>query len=196
MATVREGNRQALLIVDVQVGVMQSIWNADRVIENVAKAVGKARQRGVPVIWVQHSDDEEIPYGSPAWEWVPGLSPADGEARVQKQFNSSFEQTNLEEILAGYGIAHIVLAGAASNWCIRSTAYGALDRGYDLTLLKDAHGTESIEFEDGVVVEAAHIIRELNVAMTWTDYPDRTTGTADVDTFEFAPPAAPNSPNP
>ena len=164
MATIREGNKQALLIVDVQVGVMQTVWEADRVINNVAKAVEKARQQGVPVIWVQHSHDEEIPYGSPAWEWVPELSPAEGEARVYKQFNSSFEQTNLEEILADLGVTHVVLAGAASNWCIRATAYGALDRGYDLTLIKDAHSTESIEFDDGIVVEAAHIIRELNIA--------------------------------
>ena len=78
-----------------------------------------------------------------------------------------------------------VLAGAVSNWRIRSTAYAALDRGYDLTLLKDAHSTESIEFEDGVVVEAEYIIRELNIAMTWTDYPGRTTSTAAVDAFAF-----------
>jgi nicotinamidase-related amidase len=191
MATVREGNKQALLIVDVQVGVMQTVWDADRVIKNVAKAVEKARQQGVPVIWVQHSHDEEIPYGSPAWEWVPELSPAEGEARVYKQFNSSFEQTKLEEVLADLGVTHVVLAGAASNWCIRSTAYGALDRGYDLTLIKDAHSTESIEFDDGVVVEAAHIIRELNIAMTWTDYPGRTTSTAAVEALAFSVPADP-----
>ena len=191
MATVREGNKQALLIVDVQVGVMQTVWDADRVINNVAKAVEKARQQGVPVIWVQHSHDEEIPYGSPAWEWVPELSPVEGEARVYKQFNSSFEQTNLEEILADLGVTHVVLAGAASNWCIRSTAYGALDRGYDLTLIKDAHSTESIEFDDGMVVEAAHIIRELNIAMMWTDYPGRTTSTAAVEALAFTAPADP-----
>lgn len=191
MATVREGNRQALLIVDVQVGVMQTVWDAERVISNVAKAVEKARQQGVPVIWVQHSHHEEIPYGSPAWEWVPELSPAAGEARVYKQFNSSFEETNLEEIFAGLGVTHVVLAGAASNWCIRSTAYGALDRGYDLTLIKDAHSTESIEFDDGIAVEAAHIIRELNMAMTWTDYPGRTTSTAAVEALEFTAPADP-----
>ena len=188
MATIREGNKQALLVVDVQVGVMQTVWDAARVIHNVAKAVEKARQQGVPVIWVQHSHEEEIPYGSSAWQWVDELSPAEDEARVYKQFNSSFEQTNLEEILADLGITHVILAGAASNWCIRSTAYGALDRGYDLTLIKDAHSTESIEFDDGVVVEAAHIIRELNIAMMWTDYPGRTTSTAAVDEFDFAAP--------
>ena len=191
MATVREGSKQALLIVDVQVGVMQNVWDAERVIGNVAKAVEKARQQGVPVIWVQHSHEEEIPYGSSAWQWVDELSPAEGEARVYKQFNSSFEQTNLEEILADLGITHVILAGAASNWCIRSTAYGALDRGYDLTLIKDAHSTESIEFDDGIVIEAAHIIRELNIAMTWTDYPGRTTGTAAVEALEFSVPADP-----
>lgn len=186
MATIREGNKQALVIVDVQVGVMQNAWDAERVISNVSKMVEKARAKGIPVIWVQHSHAEEIPYGSDEWQWVPELAPTAGEKRVYKQYNSSFEQTELENMLAELSVTHVVLVGAASNWCIRSTAYAALDRGYDLTLIKDAHSTESMEFEDGIVVEAAHIIRELNVAMTWTDYPGRKTSAASVEAFEFA----------
>ena len=86
--------------------------------------------------------------------------------RLDKHFNSSFEQTSLEEALARLGATHIVLVGAATNWCVRATAYGALDRGYDLTLIKDAHTTETIELEDGTRIEAANIIHELNIAMT------------------------------
>ncbi|PDV97138.1 hypothetical protein A9Q02_19190 [Candidatus Chloroploca asiatica] len=82
------------------------------------------------MIWVQHSD-EELLYGSPGWQWVPELVPASGDALIHKHFNSSFEATDLEAHLAACGATHIVLAGAATNWCIRATAYGALDRGYD-----------------------------------------------------------------
>ena len=184
MAAVREGQKPVLVVVDVQVGVMQNVWDAPRVIENVRRAVEKARQQGVPVIWVQHSDDELI-YGSPEWELVPELVPAESETRIYKNFNSSFERTELEDVLAQLGATRIVLAGAATNWCIRATSYGALDRGYDLTLIKDAHTTESMEFDDGVVVEAEHIIRDLNVAMTWLAYPDRETSTATVEQLDF-----------
>lgn len=185
MAVIREGNKGVLVVVDVQVGVMQEAWDAPRIIKNVGRAVEKARSQGVPVVWVQHSDDDLV-YGSPAWEWVPELSPAEGEPLIHKHFNSSFEKTSLDETLAELGATHIALAGAASNWCIRATAYGALDRGYDLTLLKDAHTTDTMEFEDGVKIEAADVIRELNVAMTWLSYPGRDNHAATVEEFDFA----------
>lgn len=187
MATVREGNKGVLLVVDVQVGVMRDAWDASRIIENVGRAVESARDLGVPVIWVQHSDDELV-HGSPDWHWVPELSPAEDEAQIDKQFNSSFEGTSLEETLTSLGATHIVLAGAATNWCIRATAYGALDRGYDLTLLKDGHTTDTLELENGVRIEAPNVIRELNIAMTWLSYPGRTNGTASVEEVDFATP--------
>lgn len=187
MATVREGNQGVLLVVDVQVGVMNEAWDSARIVQNVSRAVDRARAQDVPVIWVQHGD-EDLPHGSPAWQWVPELVPAPGEPLIHKQFNSSFEQTPLDEELAQRGATHIVLAGAASNWCIRATAYGALERGYDLTLVKDAHTTGSLDLENGVTIEAADIVRELNTAMTWLSYPGRTNGTAKAEEVDFAVP--------
>lgn len=185
MATIHAGNKTVLLVVDVQVGVMRTAWDAPRIIKNIVVAVEKARSQGIPVIWVQQSD-EELVYGSPDWQLVPELSPTEGEIRIYKQFNSSFEQTSLEETLTRLGATHIVLAGAATNWCIRATAYGALDRGYDLTLIKDAHTTETIELEDGTKIEAANIILELNIAMKWLSYPGRTNDTASAKEIDFA----------
>ena len=187
MATIREGTAPVLLVVDVQVGVMEEAWDGPRVINNVARAVERARARAIPVIWVQHSDNE-LTYGSPEWEWVPQLVPAEGEPRIHKGFNSSFEQTTLDEELARFGATHIALAGAATNWCIRATAYGALERGYDLTLIKDAHTTGTMELDDGTRVEAESIINDLNIAMTWVSYPARTNGTAKAEEIDFATP--------
>jgi nicotinamidase-related amidase len=184
MATIREGNKAVLLVVDVQVGVMRTAWDAPRIIKNVVVAVEKARNQGIPVIWVQHSDNELI-HGSPEWQLVPELAPAEGETHIYKHFNSSFEQTSLEETLARFGATHVVLAGAATNWCIRATAYGALDRGYDLTLIKDAHTTETMEFEDGTKIEASDIILELNNAMKWLSYPGRTNSTTSVEEIDL-----------
>jgi nicotinamidase-related amidase len=185
MAIIREGSKGVLLVVDVQVGVMRNAWDAPRIIKNIGIAVEKARGLGVPVIWVQHSDNELV-YDSPDWQIVPDLSPAEGETRIHKQFNSSFEQTILEETLARFGAAHIVLAGAATNWCIRATAYGALDRGYDLTLIKDAHTTETLEIENNIKIEAENVIRELNIAMTWLSYPGRTNSAVSVEDVDFS----------
>lgn len=185
MAIIREGNQGVLLVVDVQVGVMREAWEASRTIKNISIAVEKARSQGIPVIWVQHSDDELV-YGSPDWQIASELSPAEGELRIYKQYNSAFEETSLEKTLAQLGIAHIVLAGAATNWCIRATAYGALERGYDLTLIKDAHTTGTIELENGIRIEAVNIIRELNIVMSWVSYPGRTNGTVLAEDVDFA----------
>lgn len=187
MATIREGNQPVLLVVDVQVGAVRNAWDVPRIVKNINLAVEKAREQHVPVIWVQHSDDELVA-GSPEWQLVPELAPREGETLLRKKYNSAFEQTLLEMILAQQGATHIVLAGAATNWCIRATAYGALDRGYDLTLLSDAHTTGSMELDDGTKIEAADIIHELNIAMTWLSYPDRLNGTASVEEVNFAVP--------
>ncbi len=187
MATVRDGNKAVLVIVDTQVGVMSDLWQAARVIQNVSCAVARARAQGVPVIWVQHSD-EELAYASPDWQWVPELTPAPGELVIQKHFNSAFEQTPFEVELAKLGATHISLAGAATNWCIRATAYGALDRGYDVTLIEDAHTTGTIELENGVTIEAAQVIEELNVVMKWVSYPGRINRTTTAEKADFAIP--------
>jgi len=187
MATVQGGTKGVLLVVDVQVGVMSDAWDSGRIIKNVARAVERARAEGVPVVWVQHSDEELI-YQSPQWQWVPELMPAKGEELIHKKFNSAFEQTELAEALAGLGATHVILAGASTNWCIRATAYGALDRGYDLTLVEDAHSTGTMELENGTKIEASNIIDELNVCMTWVTYPGRTNGTATADKVDFATP--------
>jgi nicotinamidase-related amidase len=187
MATVRDGNKSVLLVVDVQVGVVSDSWDAPRIVGNVARVVERARAAAVPVIWVQHSDDELVS-GSPEWQWAPELNQADGETLIHKHYNSSFEDTGLDAELARVDAAHIVLTGASTNWCIRATAYGALDRGYDLTLVRDAHTTSSMELKDGTRIDAEHVIRELNLVMNWLSYPGLKNGTALAEDVDFSAP--------
>lgn len=184
MARIREGNKPVLLIVDVQVGVVKGAWESERIVGNVAHAVERARAQGVPVIWVQHAD-EDLVQGSPEWQWVPELVPAQGEQLIHKNFNSSFENTSLDADLAKLGATHIVLAGCATNWCIRATAYGALERGYDLTLVQDAHTTKTMDLENGKRLEAATLVQDLNIAMTWLSYPGRKNTTAKAAALSF-----------
>ena len=187
MATVREGNQGVLMVVDVQAGVVEKAFDKPRIVANVARTVARARAAGVPVIWIQHSGDD-LKMGSPEWQWVAELRPAPGEPLIHERYESSFEDTTLEAELGKAGATHIVLAGAATNWCIRATAYAALDRGYDLTLVKDAHTTVSTDLGNGVRIEAARMIDDLNLAMTWLSYPGRRNGTATAEQVDFATP--------
>ncbi len=177
MATVRTGDKSVLLVVDFQVDVVKDGWDAARVGANIAQAVARARAAGVPVLWVQHEADD-MTRGSAGWQYAAGLVPAAGETRIYKKYNSAFEETALEAELARLGATRLVLAGAMTNWCIRSAAYAALERGYDLTLLKDAHTTSDLDMRDGTVLPAKAIVDDLNVAMNWVEYPGRVAKTA------------------
>jgi nicotinamidase-related amidase len=164
-------SKSALLVIDVQNQVVEGAFNKDQVIAQINAAVAKARAAGVPVVWVQHSDDW-MAIDSDDWQIVPQLSPAEGEPRVRKLYRNSFEATDLEDVLAGLGVGHVYVCGAQTNNCVRFTSHGALDRGYDVTLLMDAHTTTDFEF-GGKNVSAEVLVDDLNASFYENDLPGR-----------------------
>jgi nicotinamidase-related amidase len=143
MTTLTDRPNTALLVIDVQNGVVDQTHNRDDVVTNISKLVDKARAEDVPVVWVQHSDDN-LPRDSARWQYVPELSHDASEPVVHKSYGDAFEDTDLEERLAERGVGRLVVAGAQTDECIRSTLHGAIVRGYDATLVADAHTTEDI----------------------------------------------------
>jgi nicotinamidase-related amidase len=171
----------ALLVVDVQNGVVESAHERDAVVSNIGSLVEKARREGVPVVWVQHSD-EQLARGSEDWRIVPELAPTETEPLVEKSYGDSFEETELEAVLSRLGVGRLVVVGAQTDACIRSTLHGALVRGYDATLVGDAHTTEDQSAWGAPPPE--QVITHTN--LYWADQtaPGRTAGTvaaADVD---------------
>jgi nicotinamidase-related amidase len=128
------------MVIDVQKGVVADAYQRDAVVVNISTLVDKAREEGVPIVWVQHSD-EQLEMGSHSWEYVPELARKESEPLVHKTFGDSFEATDLEEVLAKAGVGRLVVTGAETDACIRSTIHGAFARGYDVTLVGDAHTT-------------------------------------------------------
>jgi hypothetical protein len=128
MTTIENRPNTALLVVDVQNGVVEGAHERDAVVANVGRLVGKARRERVPVVWVQHSD-EQLARGSDDWRIVPELAPGDAEPLVEKNYGDSFEDTTLETVLSGLGVGRLVVVGAQTDACIRSTLHGAFVRG-------------------------------------------------------------------
>ena len=143
MTTLTNRPNTALLVIDVQNGIVGGSHNRDEVVGNVATLVEKARAADVDVIWVQHSSEELQP-DTDAWQYVPELDPQGSEALVHKTYADSFEATELEAVLAERKIGSVIVAGAQTDECIRSTLHGAIVRGYDATLVADAHTTEDL----------------------------------------------------
>jgi len=141
MTTLDNRPHTALLVIDVQNDVVARAHERDRVVATIAAVVDRARSDGVAIIWVQHADDD-LPEGSDGWQIVPELTPADTEALIGKSFGDAFEGTALESVLAGLQVGHLVVTGAQTDQCVRCTIHGGFTRGYDVTLVSDAHSTE------------------------------------------------------
>ncbi len=179
------GNRPntALLVVDVQNGVVEGAHERDTVVANVASLVERARQERVPVVWVQHSDDGLV-RGSDEWGIVPELAPGEAEPLVEKSYGDSFEDTILETVLSDLGVGRLVVVGAQTDACIRSTLHGAFARGYDATLVGDAHTTEDLTAWGAPPPD--QVIAHTNLYWSYHTAPGRTAGTVETKNVDFS----------
>jgi nicotinamidase-related amidase len=184
MTTLANRPNTALLVIDVQNGVVQGAHERDVVVANVASLVEKARREQVPVVWVQHSN-KGLVRGSEEWRIVPELVPGAAEPLVEKRYGDSFEDTNLESVLSGLRVGRLVVVGAQTDMCVRSTLHGAFVRGYDATLVKDAHTTEDLT--EWGAPPPDKVIAHTN--LYWADQtaPGRTAGAVETKAVEFRP---------
>jgi nicotinamidase-related amidase len=181
MTTLENRPRTALLVVDVQNGVVEGNHERDTVVANVGSLVEKARQEEVPVVWVQHSS-EQLPRESDQWRIVPELAPDEAEPLIEKVYGDSFEDTDLETVLSELGVGRLLVVGAQTDACIRSTLHGAFVRGYDATLVSDAHTTEDLSAWGAPPPD--QVIAHTNLYWTNHQAPGRSAGTvktADID---------------
>ena len=143
MTTLSDRPRTALVVIDAQNGVLSGAHDREQVVTNIGSLVDRARAQGAPVVWVQHAG-EGLERGTTAWEYVQELTRPDSEPVVHKTFGDSFEGTSLEDVLAEVGAGALVVCGAQTDACVRSTIHGAFTRGYDVTLVSDAHTTADL----------------------------------------------------
>lgn len=182
MTTLANRPNTALLVIDVQNGVVNQALNRDDVIARVRSLVEKARAEGVDVVWVQHNSDE-LPTGSETWKYVPELEIGESEPVVQKRYGDSFEDTDLENVLAARGVGRLIVAGAQTDACVRSTLHGAFTRGYDTTLVGDAHTTEDLTAYGAPPPEL--VITHTNLYWGFQAAPGRTAATVKTADVKF-----------
>ena len=175
MSSFADRPNTALVIVDVQRDVVSNAHARDEVIANIQALLERARSAATPVVWVQHADDG-LPEGSEGWQYVDELQRDPSEPLVHKRYGDSFEDTELEALLAERKVGHLVVTGAQTDACIRSTLHGALVRGYDTTLVADAHTTEDPS-QYGLPLNAEQVIAHTNSYWTYQTAPGRSGGT-------------------
>lgn len=184
MTSLSDRPNTALLVVDVQNAVVANAHHRDAVVANINALIDRARAGHVPVIWVQHSDDD-LPENSDGWEYVPELQRQESEPLVHKRFGDSFEDTALESELAQRAVGRLVVTGAQTDACIRATIHGAFTRGYDTVLVSDAHTTEDLSAYG--LPPADKVIAHANMYWTWQTAPGRTASVVETAEVRFGP---------
>jgi nicotinamidase-related amidase len=184
MTTLSDRPSTALLVIDVQNGVVGDAHHRDAVVANINALVARARAQDVPVVWVQHSS-ENLPIDSEQWQYVPEMVRDEKEPLVHKRYPDSFEETDLEAVLAERGIGRLFVTGAQTDECIRATLHGAFVRGYDATLVTDAHTTEDLTEYGAPAPEL--VIAHTNLYWKYHTAPGRTADAVDTATVDFAP---------
>ena len=124
--------------------------------------------------------------GADDWRIVPELVPGEAEPLIEKSYGDSFDDTTLEDVLAGLGVGRLVVCGAQTDACIRSTLHGALVRGYDATLVCDAHTTE--DHSAWGAPPPDQVIAHTNLYWKYQTAPGRTAGTVETKDVNFAGP--------
>lgn len=178
-----EEKKAAVLVVDMQNGVVANAFRRDAVLRNINLLVENARAARVPVIWIQHSD-ENLKEESENWQLVKELKPALSELHVRKRFGDSFEDTNLDLKLKQLGVRKLFVSGAQTDACIRATIHGAFVRGYDTVLVGDAHTTEDLASYGLPSPEV--LINFTNIYWTWQAGLGRVASVLTTDKVQFS----------
>ena len=183
MTTLQNRPNTALIVIDVQAGVVGRQPRARRGRRQRRHAGRQGARQHIPVVWVQHNDDGLV-RGSDEWQLVPELKRDDAEPLVNKSYGDAFEDTNLEDVLSDLSVGRLIVAGAQTDMCIRSTLHGALARGYDATLVSDAHTTEDLT--EWGAPPPDMVIAHTNLYWKYQTAPGRTAGTVETSDVDFA----------
>lgn len=191
METARGTQHTGLLVIDVQNAVVSDGYDRDGVLERISLTIDKARTQSVPVIYIQHYEEQEgsdMQRGSEGWQIHDTVKPLEGEVVIGKAYPDSFAATDLAETLEDLDINHLVICGAQTDFCVRTTTMGALHRGYDVTVVEDAHTTSDLTLDDGTELLAKTTIAHFNATTPWIGFPGRTTTMTTAAELEFAAP--------
>ena len=182
-------HKTALVVIDVQNSVMADAWQADEVVARIATLIHRAKEEGVPVVYIQHEADD-LPRDTEGWQIVEAIRPGPDDIVIAKRFQDSFAETPLRETLDRFGVGHLVITGAATDWCVRATTIRALVEGFDMTLVEDAHTTGDAMFDmtDGekVPISAKQIIAHTNMCLFGVEYPGVTSTIVPHNEVKFA----------
>lgn len=173
MSRFPERTASALLVVDAQQGLADALPTGPPVVDVIARLVDAARLASVPIIWLRRVDAKLQP-GEATWQLADAVSSQPGEVLIDHRWDDCFIETDLSDTLGGFDAGHLWLAGLGSDTGVLQTYLGALHRGFDVSLVEDAHAAEEADF-DGCRFSAAQVSAFVN-RIVWRDLAPEVTG--------------------
>jgi len=159
----------ALLVIDMQVGLVEGAYQKHDVVARLADLVEEARATETSVVFIQHEEEDypQMRPGAPEWQFHHALAPAAGELVIHKRASDAFYRTSLRQELAARGVRHLVITGMQTELCVDATCRRAISEGFNVTLVADGHTTE-----DTAILSAAQIIAHHNLTLGQLAHPD------------------------
>lgn len=143
---------KGLLVIDVQNDYFPEgklpLWNTDVTLNNIVATVRTAREKQIPVIFVQQFTDPKIAAmfneGTEGAEIHPRLRDAAPDAHIiVKSYADSFYQTNLEGLLSELGVTQLLVCGMMTQNCVTHTAISKSAEKYEVFIVSDCCTTVS-----------------------------------------------------
>jgi nicotinamidase-related amidase len=153
---------KALLVIDFQRAIAMGdpiAHDLAAVRGRLAATAGRARSAGLPVVFIQHADDDPASLwhaGSEGHGFFPELTPQPGDLMVAKSACDGFRETALDRTLQAHGIDGLIIGGYASEYCVDTTIRAAASRGYRCEVMADAHTTRNRPHLDAVSIIRHH----------------------------------------
>jgi len=161
--------RSAVLVVDVQTGLVTGAYREAEVLASIARTIAHVRAENGVVVFIQHCHARYRPLmkGDPGWEVHAALDPRAGDLCVEKEASDSFYETALQSLLEAREVGHVYVTGLQTEFCVDATCRAALSRGFEVTLVSDAHTTGDSH------MPAADIVRHHNEILGNLAHPAR-----------------------
>lgn len=148
-------NQSALMVVDMQQYFLNEdshafVPSSQSILPNVSRLIQLFRDAGRPVIYTYFAVEEgekdpigkwwgrTVHEGDPESLIVDDLQPMEDELVLRKPCYSSFQKTELEDILKSKGVQGLVVTGVLTNLCCETTAREAFSLGFDVFIPPDA----------------------------------------------------------
>lgn len=146
----------ALVIIDVQHGLFTGktpIYHEEQLLKNLNYLAQNAQTAHIPVIYIQHSNNTSLKKGTTGWNLHPKLQPTKEDWFFHKTIKSTFEETDLHQVLQKHKIQQLVITGTLTNVCVNANCRAAKKLGYSVILVKDAHSCRGDETKGKAIID-------------------------------------------